>query len=74
MEKRNSPQPRIVPLAAPFAPEVVAELSRWQPGDKAPLALFRTLVHHLPLADAMYPLGHYFLSRDSALEIRDRES
>jgi alkylhydroperoxidase family enzyme len=73
MNQRNSLQPRIVPLEPPFAPEVTAELSRWQPGDKAPLALFRTLVHHLPLADAMYPLGHYFLSRNSSLEIRDRE-
>ena len=73
MEKRNSLQPRIAPLEPPFATEVTAELSRWQPGDKAPLALFRTLVHHLPLADAMYPLGHYFLSRNSSLEIRDRE-
>ncbi len=73
MEKRDSLQPRIVPLEPPFAPEVAVELSRWQPGDKAPLALFRTLVHHLPLAHAMYPLGHYFLSRSSSLELRDRE-
>ena len=73
IEKRNSLQPRIVPLEPPFVPEVADELSRWQPGDKAPLALFRTLVHHLPLAHAMYPLGHYFLSRSSSLELRDRE-
>jgi alkylhydroperoxidase family enzyme len=73
MEKRNSLQPRIAPLEPPFAPEVAAELSRWQPGDKAPLALFRTFVRHLPLAHAMYPLGHHFLSRGSSLELRDRE-
>ena len=73
MNKRDSLQPRIVPLEPPFAPEVADELSRWQPGDKAPLALFRTLVNHLPLAHAMYPLGHYFLSRSSSLELHDRE-
>jgi alkylhydroperoxidase family enzyme len=73
MEKRNSLQPRIKPLEPPFAPDVADELSRWQPGDKPPLALFRTLVRHLPLAHAMYPLGLYFLSRSSSLELRDRE-
>src|SRR5271156_7000481 len=73
MNERRSLQPRIAPLEPPFAPEVAAELSQWQPGDFAPLALFRTLVHHLPLAHAMYPLGHYFLGGSSSLEIRDRE-
>ena len=73
MPESNFPQPRITPAQPPFAPETAAELSRWQPGDSAPIALFRTLVRHLPLARAMYPLGHYFLGRTSSLEIRDRE-
>ena len=66
-------RPRITPLEPPFTPEAADELARWQPGDFAPLALFRTLVRHLPLAHAMYPLGHYFLGGGSSLEIRDRE-
>ena len=73
MQHHNLHQPRIMPLEPPFAPETAAELARWQPGEAAPIALFRTLVRHLPLAAAMYPLGSYFLGRTSPLEIRDRE-
>src|SRR5271155_720331 len=65
-------RPRITPSGPPFTPEAADELARWQPGDFAPLALFRTLVRDLPLAHAMYPLGHYFLSH-SSLKVRDRE-
>ena len=64
---------RIAPLEAPFSPEVAEELARWQPGELEPIALFRTIMRHLPLAHAMYPLGHYFLSRESSLALRDRE-
>ena len=73
MQQDNSLEPRIMPLEAPFAPDAAAELARWQPGEAAPIALFRTLVRHLPLAAAMYPLGSYFLGRTSPIEIRDRE-
>ncbi len=73
MRQDNSLQPRIAPLDPPFALDTAAELARWQPGNSAPIALFRTLVRHLPLAGAMYPLGSYFLGRTSPLAIRDRE-
>lgn len=73
MSTRVTDEPRIAPLETPFTTEVAAEVARWQPPEMAPLALFRTLTRHLPLARAMYPRGHYFLSRQSALAIRDRE-
>jgi alkylhydroperoxidase family enzyme len=69
----NTDRPRIMPLEAPFTSEVAEELARWQGNGSAPIALFRTLVHHLPLAGAMYPLGFYFLGRTAPLAIRDRE-
>jgi alkylhydroperoxidase family enzyme len=69
----NTNQPRIAPLEAPFTSEVAGELARWQGSASAPIALFRTLVHHLPLARAMYPIGFYFLGRTTPLAIRDRE-
>ena len=72
MKTENPLRPRITPIEPPFTPEAADELARWQPGDFAPLALFRTLVRDLPLAHAMYPLGHYFLSH-SSLKVRDRE-
>ncbi|HUA33297.1 MAG TPA: hypothetical protein VMA09_06810 [Candidatus Binataceae bacterium] len=73
MSQENRTRPRIAPLEAPFAPAVAAELARWQPPGKDPIALFRTLTRHLPLAGAMYPLGHYFLGTESSLAIRERE-
>jgi 4-carboxymuconolactone decarboxylase len=73
MSEANFPQPRIAPLAPPFAPAVTEELARWQPPGKEPIALFRTLTRHLPLARAIYPLGHFFLSDQTSLAIRDRE-
>jgi 4-carboxymuconolactone decarboxylase len=73
MSEGNCRQPRIAPLEPPFAPEVAEELARWQPPGKNPIALFRTLARHLPLARAMYPLGHFFLGSESSLKIRDRE-
>jgi alkylhydroperoxidase family enzyme len=38
-----------------------------------PLALFRTLAVHLPLAEAMRPLGAHLLSRRSGLDALARE-
>jgi alkylhydroperoxidase family enzyme len=73
MRTNNSAPPRIAPLEAPFVPEVAEELARWQPPKQQPIALFRTLARHLLLARAMFPIGHYFLSRDSSIAIRDRE-
>ena len=73
MPENHPSRPRITPLEAPFAPETAAELARWQPGSLPPIALFRTIVRNLPLAGAMYPLGSYFLGKNSSLRIRDRE-
>ena len=67
--------PRIAPLEAPFAPEVEAELAKWMPpgAPVPPLSLFRTLLRHQPLADAMLPLGRFLLSRRPGLGRRERE-
>jgi 4-carboxymuconolactone decarboxylase len=67
--------PRIPPMEAPFAPEVAEELARWMPRNVPvePIALFRTLARHLPLAQAMLPLGKYLLGRSATLGIRERE-
>ncbi len=73
MHSDHQADPRIAALEAPFEPEIADELSRWQPGDAIPIALFRILVRHLPLARAMHPLGAYFLGKTSPLAIRDRE-
>mgnify|MGYP001197098264 FL=1 len=67
--------PRIPPLEPPFDPEVAEELARWMPKGAPiePLALFRTLAQHLPLAQAMLPLGKYLLGRSAAIGVRERE-
>ena len=38
--------PRLVPLAAPYPPEVEAELARMMPPGVPPIALFRTVAHN----------------------------
>jgi len=67
--------PRIPPVEPPFDPEIAEELGRWMPKGSPiePLALFRTLAQHLPLAQAMLPLGKYLLGRSAALGVRERE-
>lgn len=67
--------PRIAPLEPPFSPEVEDELGRWMPpgAPVPPLALFRTLATHLPLAQAMWSLGRFLLSKRLALPLRERE-
>lgn len=67
--------PRLTPLAPPHPPEIAAGLARWMPPGAGvePLALFRTLLRHPPLADAMHALGSYFLGRRSRLPLRTRE-
>ena len=67
--------PRIPPVEPPFDPEVAEELARWMPKGAPiePLALFRTLARHLPLAQAMLPLGKYLLGRSAAIGVRERE-
>jgi len=66
---------RIAALEPPYAPEVEAELNRWMPPGSGlpPLALFRTLATDQPLAQAMWHLGSFLLSRRFALTLRERE-
>jgi 4-carboxymuconolactone decarboxylase len=75
---RAVPAHRIPALEPPYGPEVAGELGRWMPpgaGEAGmdPLALFRTLVRHLPLAQAMRPLGSHLLSRALTVGKRERE-
>ena len=67
--------PRIPPVEPPYGNDVMDELARWMPrgAPVEPLALFRTLARHLPLAQAMLPLGKFLLGRHAALGIRERE-
>jgi alkylhydroperoxidase family enzyme len=68
--------PRVAPISTADAPlDVTEELARWMPpqSDMEPLALFRTLVRHLPLAQAMRPLGSFLLGRERTLGKRERE-
>ncbi|MCC6764957.1 MAG: carboxymuconolactone decarboxylase family protein [Deltaproteobacteria bacterium] len=67
--------PRIPPVEPPYESDVMDELARWMPkgAPVEPLALFRTLARHLPLARAMLPLGTYLLGREAALGTRERE-
>src|SRR5689334_19234417 len=66
---------RIAPMEPPSDPEVAEELARWTPrgAPTPPLAPSRTLPRHLPLAQAMLPLGKYLLGRTAALGVRERE-
>jgi alkylhydroperoxidase family enzyme len=43
------------------------------PPDVPPIALFRTMVQNLPMAEAMTSWGGYELSRSLSLSLRDRE-
>lgn len=57
--------PRILPLEAPFDPEVEAMLAKWMPPNSGvePLALFRTLGRHQDLASRSRPLGAGILGK-----------
>lgn len=67
--------PRIAPLEPPFEPAVADELAHWMPPGSPvpPLALFRTLATDRTLAQAMWPLGSFLLSKRFALSLRERE-
>lgn len=64
---------RIAPLERPFEPEVSDLLASMMPVGVPPIALFRTLAHNRPLAEAMRPWGGYELSPKLSLTLRDRE-
>jgi alkylhydroperoxidase family enzyme len=74
MTRQAAVSPRILPVEPPYTPEIAAELRRWMPtADVEPLKLFRTLGQHLPLAQAMYALGHYCLGRRLSVGMHERE-
>jgi alkylhydroperoxidase family enzyme len=64
---------RIPPLEAPHPPETQAVLEQMTPAGVAPIALFRTFAHNLPMTRAMRGWGSYELSRELSLSLRDRE-
>jgi alkylhydroperoxidase family enzyme len=66
---RNSKQPRIDPLEPPYADEQTEALELLGP----PIALFRVFARRPDLARGIAGWGHYYLSRRSALTVRQRE-
>jgi alkylhydroperoxidase family enzyme len=60
-------------LEPPYDPAVAAQLAKMMPPNVAPIALFRTVVRNLPMAEAMTLWGSYELSRSLSLSLRDRE-
>jgi alkylhydroperoxidase family enzyme len=65
--------PRIIPLEAPYEPEIDAQLHRMMPPGVPPIALFRIFARNLPMTEAMSSWGAYELSRELSLSMRDRE-
>ena len=57
----------------PYDPAVAAQLAKMMPPNVPPIALFRTVVQNLPMAEAMTLWGSYELSRSLSLSLRDRE-
>ncbi len=64
---------RIAPLNPPFTDEVDQQLRSMMPPDVPPIALFRTFVKNMPMAQAMHGWGSYELSRNLSVTLRDRE-
>ena len=65
----NSKQPRIAPLEPPYDREAAAALELLGP----PIGLFRTWARRPDLARGIAGWGRYYLSRRSALTLRQRE-
>lgn len=64
---------RITPLTAPFEPDVATQLAAMMPPGTAPIALFRTFAHNLPMTAAMHGWGRYELGPSLSLPMRTRE-
>ena len=62
-------KPRVEPLEAPYADDTAAALQLLGP----PIALFRVLARRPQRALGIAGWGHYYLSRDVALSLRQRE-
>jgi alkylhydroperoxidase family enzyme len=65
--------PRIGALDPPHEPAVTAQLKKMMPPNVPPIALFRTVVKNLPMAEAMTLWGSYELSSALSVSLRDRE-
>ena len=65
----KSKQPRIAPLEPPYDDEQAEVLERLGP----PIALFRVFARRPDLARGIAGWGRYYLSRQSALTLRQRE-
>lgn len=65
--------PRIGVLEPPYEGAVAAQLQKMMPPNVPPIALFRTVVRNMPMAEAMTLWGGYELSRSLSLSLRDRE-
>jgi alkylhydroperoxidase family enzyme len=66
---RKSKQPRITPVQPPYDEETAAALEPLGP----PIQLFRVFARRPELARGITGWGHYYLSRRSALTLRQRE-
>jgi alkylhydroperoxidase family enzyme len=64
---------RMAPLEPPFEASVGEQLRSMMPSGVEPIALFRTFVHNLPMAQAMGGWGRYELSPALSLDLRSRE-
>ena len=64
---------RIDPVRPPYPAQIAGRLAAMMPPGVPPIALFRTFVRNLPMADAMSGWGGYELSRRLSLPMRDRE-
>ena len=70
----SDPEPRLAPLAPPYAPEIEALLAKMTP-PSAPdvLALFRVFARHPAMAERMMGWGGFLLGKKASLPLRDRE-
>jgi Carboxymuconolactone decarboxylase family len=66
---RKSKHPRIAPLSPPYDDQAELALAALGP----PIQLFRILARRPDLAHAVASWGRYYLSRKSALTVRQRE-
>jgi len=64
---------RIAALEAPFEPAVAERLALMMPKGVPPIALFRTFVRNMPMAEAMNGWVGYELSARLSLTMRQRE-
>ena len=66
---RNSKQPRVAPVEPPYDEATAAALEQLGP----PIALFRVFARRPERAAAIFGWGSYYLSRRTALTLRQRE-